>query len=855
MRTDQNLRLTYRYMERVQGSERHVCFKVVSGYVINRLRKWDHSLPIDNAVGIMLEVIPQLDHYTLSNAPLEEWYATLKIYGFGTEADTLAVATDNEAFLRSDAANPQSAVSPSLQIPTAIITFHNRPSPLHHDESPSGMSNHEGENDEDRLSTPGSQDFVDVNLSAKRTPYSIVDASPDGQQTFEQLFQPGRTQASEGAGTTRRPGLTYDRSNRPSFRTPSLESDGSDSSMQSTPRPMKRRSMDVNVERDNNSDSVYQLTSRPIKRGRKSNDATDSDEVDSLDQSTPRAPKKGRMNMGALRGSLPDVQRENDGVLGTKVAKPSSEGNEVCTQSLPGGSGAGDDFAAAALQIDEDAMEVDTAAVARDNDIAAMEVKADNNQETVEVARKQTEDEKPQIEKGDAGISEPNRTDETITAVAEDGGIGSNDQPSEANPTKWQDIYAEYYSWPRNLKIYDEIEMTLYNCVRRDMLKCLSQAEETKSARWWDNCPAEQRRFNSDALDSDLKAIKAAVQSAMNQGPRKGTFRTLAEEIDLDGEGITFDEVTKTVFKIIPDPVSNEDNAVKGDNDDQEENDDAMDSDEEPTETDPTKWRDAYTEYKCWPRTLKIYGKVELMLHNGLRKDMLKTLSQSEVTGVPCWWELDPKHHPKDRKRCTTNLEFDLESIRDAVELAMKQSRRKGKSKGKGKFRTLAEVIDQDEEGVKFDKVTKQFLTTEHDIESSEEEEEEEDSHKWRNMYAEYKAFPRDLRIYDQMWLMLFNAERKSVLKALSRAEARGTVCYVDELDEEERDDMYEAIEFDMDAIRTVVRDAKKRKYHSGPCDRLRHLIDDEEDSVEYNDGTFESFNPEDGDGDTMMED
>jgi len=560
---------------------------------------------------------------------------------------------------------------------------------------------------------------------------------------------------------------------------------------------------------------------------------------------------------------LPGVQSGNGNRLGAKVATPRSEGNERRMQGSPHGSGSGDGFADAALKNDDVAMEDDAADIARDDGIPAMEITVDNDQGAVEVARQQTGSEKPQIERGDAGIAEPNLADGAAAAEAEDGGIGSNDQPSEANPTKWQDIYAEYYSWPRNLKIYDEIETTLYNGVRRDMLKCLSQAEETKGARWWDNCPTEKIKFNADALESDLKATRAAVQSAMNQGPREGTFWTLAEEIDLDEAGIRFDEVTKTIFTITPDPVSHEngeadevngDDAVEEDNDEQEINDDAMDSEEEPTETNPTKWRDAYAKYKSWPRTLKIYGKVELLLHNGLRRDMLKTLSQSEVTGVQCWWELDLKYHPKDRKRGTVKLELDLESIRDAVEFATKQARRKGKSKGKGKFRTLAEVIDRDEEGVRFDKVTKQFLTAEHDIESSEEEE-EVDPHKWRNTYAEYKAFPRDLRIYDQMWLMLFNVERKSVLKALSRAEARGTVCYVDELDEEDRDEMYEAIEFDMEAIREVVRVAKKRNYHSGPCKILRHLIDDEEDSVEYNDGTMESFCPEDGDGDAMMED
>ena len=56
----------------------------------------------------------------------------------------------------------------------------------------------------------------------------------------------------------------------------------------------------------------------------------------------------------------------------------------------------------------------------------------------------------------------------------------------------------------------------------------------------------------------------------------------------------------------------------------------------QPIETNPTKWRDDYAEYKSWSRTLKIYGKVDLIFHNGLRRDMLKRLSQSEVTGMQC---------------------------------------------------------------------------------------------------------------------------------------------------------------------------------------------------------------------------
>jgi hypothetical protein len=63
-----------------------------------------------------------------------------------------------------------------------------------------------------------------------------------------------------------------------------------------------------------------------------------------------------------------------------------------------------------------------------------------------------------------------------------------------------------------------------------------------------------------------------------------------------------------------------------------------------------------------------------------------------------------------------------------------------------------------------------------------------------------------------------------------------------------------------MEAIRTVVRDAAKRRYHSGPYDSLAKLIDWSEDEIEYDDGEVVSFNPEDEDseeedGDSMMAD
>jgi hypothetical protein len=74
----------------------------------------------------------------------------------------------------------------------------------------------------------------------------------------------------------------------------------------------------------------------------------------------------------------------------------------------------------------------------------------------------------------------------------------------------------------------------------------------------------------------------------------------------------------------------------------------------------------------------------------------------------------------------------------------------------------------------------------------------------------------------------------------LNHAEARGKVCYIDKLREEDCEDLYEVTEHDMEAIRTVVSDAAKREWHSGPVVILADLIDRED---------------MDEDGDAMMED
>jgi len=122
-------------------------------------------------------------------------------------------------------------------------------------------------------------------------------------------------------------------------------------------------------------------------------------------------------------------------------------------------------------------------------------------------------------------------------------------------------------------------------------------------------------------------------------------------------------------------------------------------------------------------------------------------------------------------------------------------------------------------------------------------------------MYKEYKDFPRRLKIHRVIWLRLWNVERMDILKTLSRAEARGKRCYIDKLDEEERLQIYEALEFDVESIGEAVRERKTPGYRrSWKRWRLAELIEWEEakegDGLEFADDEP----PVDQDGDSAME-
>lgn len=181
MQTDLNLQLTYASMKKEQNLERHICFKVIFGHLINRLEKRNHSLPVDNAVKIMLRVIPRLDEYTVSMIPLQKWRSTLKKYGFAVHADTLTVGIAIEPHLRSGAATPESVVSHSLRTPAAILQVYDRALPVYDRQPPSRgyetptPRNVDDDDDGDDF-TPGSQDWIDVKMSVQGSPaYPPID--------------------------------------------------------------------------------------------------------------------------------------------------------------------------------------------------------------------------------------------------------------------------------------------------------------------------------------------------------------------------------------------------------------------------------------------------------------------------------------------------------------------------------------------------------------------------------------------------------------------------------------------------------------------------------------------------------
>lgn len=499
MGNDFSIRLTYRDMRNTQRMSHSACYKVISGHRVARLRARKHCVPVENAIRIMLQVIPQLDWETLQHVGFGDWCETLTNYGFAAYANTLErYILEHKDWHDTGSATPLSVVSHSLRTPAAIFPLDAHPPPSFGAET---LGQKNDDDDDDHFSTLGSKEWEDVMLSAKHNSHQPVDLPSNSQQTFEQLFQPGRAQPGE---ISRSRGLTYDRSDRSTKRTPSLEKNESDYSQQSTPRPMKRIRM--------------------------TKDIVDNDDFGVFEQVTPRPIKRAQMDMGTLGGALVDVESGRDNASSPEVAPPTIEGSDpVAIVSPSGRAEKGDTGKAAGIKDEEklvmmwvdDAETVghkdhfgndglneklvlmwvdgaervedkdhfgndgfiegnamgDTATTAREDANADIGLADNKGQEHVGGSGKPIKS-KRAPKKGDsieaANAAKHDVTHGKIPAGVNDDLMENDDQPSRSNPTRWQDAYAEYQSWPRDLKIYDEIGTKLINGFRNDMLKCLS---------------------------------------------------------------------------------------------------------------------------------------------------------------------------------------------------------------------------------------------------------------------------------------------------------------------------------------------------------------------------------------------
>lgn len=89
---DAEVRLRVEYMILEQTLSRHDCFKQIAAVVIDRLGLVGCALPIELALRVMLEVIPDLDASTLQKVSFEDWYSTLNRHGMDSDAKALATA-------------------------------------------------------------------------------------------------------------------------------------------------------------------------------------------------------------------------------------------------------------------------------------------------------------------------------------------------------------------------------------------------------------------------------------------------------------------------------------------------------------------------------------------------------------------------------------------------------------------------------------------------------------------------------------------------------------------------------------------------------------------------------------------
>lgn len=114
MQSDVHLRKEY-YDLRKMKVPRNVCFRNMGRMVLKRLRDRGHSIPLDNAVRVMLGVIPKLDALTLETLPFQEWYENLLGHGLDIEAEAFYTAMKNHPTLHKGAVTPTGKRSASVQ--------------------------------------------------------------------------------------------------------------------------------------------------------------------------------------------------------------------------------------------------------------------------------------------------------------------------------------------------------------------------------------------------------------------------------------------------------------------------------------------------------------------------------------------------------------------------------------------------------------------------------------------------------------------------------------------------------------------------------------------------------------------
>jgi hypothetical protein len=88
---DTNLRSEYLTM-RNKDEKRHICFQHIADLVIKRIEEKGHPILLDNAVRVMLKVIPKLDALTLRDVRHQDWCSILKDHGLDAEAEAFDAA-------------------------------------------------------------------------------------------------------------------------------------------------------------------------------------------------------------------------------------------------------------------------------------------------------------------------------------------------------------------------------------------------------------------------------------------------------------------------------------------------------------------------------------------------------------------------------------------------------------------------------------------------------------------------------------------------------------------------------------------------------------------------------------------